>query len=121
MVLQTKNGALDFQPSEPAQPLFGSMKYTSLMPELQITQEYTGHSTYLVYLLPMWREFLDFDTYSEGRGSTVERVLLQVGLLLIPFVQLQVWQILEIYRIGQDTTLRKPTGLSFWAFSMESR
>ncbi len=36
-----KNGALDFQPSEPAQPLFGSMKYTSLMPELQITQEYT--------------------------------------------------------------------------------
>ena len=38
------------QPSEPAQPLFGSMKYTSLMPELQITQEYTGHSTYLVYL-----------------------------------------------------------------------
>ena len=41
VVLQTKNGALDFQPSEPAQPLFGSMKYTSLMPELQITQEYT--------------------------------------------------------------------------------
>ena len=37
VVLQTKNGALDFQPSEPAQPLFGSMKYTSLMPELQIT------------------------------------------------------------------------------------
>ena len=69
------NGALDFQPSEPAQPLFGSMKYTSLMPELQITQEYTGHSTYLVYLLPMWREFLDFDTYSEGRGSTVKSII----------------------------------------------
>ena len=75
VVLQTKNGALDFQPSEPAQPLFGSMKYTSLMPELQITQEYTGHSTYLVYLLPMWREFLDFDTYSEGRGSTVKSII----------------------------------------------
>lgn len=75
VVLQTKNGALDFQPSEPAQPLFGSMKYTSLMPELQITQEYLGHSTYLVYLLPMWREFLDFDTYSEGRGSTVKSII----------------------------------------------
>lgn len=62
VILQTKNGALDFQPSEPAQPLFGAIKHTSLMPELQITQEYIGHSTYLVYLLPMWREFLDFDT-----------------------------------------------------------
>jgi alpha-glucuronidase len=75
VVLQTKNGALDFQPSEPAQPLFGGMKQTSLMPELQITQEYIGHSTYLVYLLPMWREFLDFDTYCEGRGSTVKRIV----------------------------------------------
>lgn len=63
VILQTKNGALDFQPSEPAQPLFGAMRRTLLMPELQITQEYTGHSTYLVYLLPMWREFLDSDIF----------------------------------------------------------
>lgn len=75
VVLQTKNGALDFQPSEPAQPLFGGIKHTSLMPELQITQEYIGHSTYLVYLLPMWREFLDFDTYSKGPGSTVAQII----------------------------------------------
>lgn len=75
VILQTKNGALDFQPSEPAQPLFGAMKHTPLMPELQITQEYLGHSTYLVYLLPMWRDFLDFDTYSKGSGSTVTRIM----------------------------------------------
>lgn len=64
VILQTKNGALDFQPSEPAQPLFGAMRQTPLMPELQITQEYTGHSTYLVYLLPMWREFFDSNIFS---------------------------------------------------------
>ena len=75
VILQTKNGALDFQPSEPAQPLFGSMTRTPLMAELQITQEYLGHSTYLVYLLPMWREFLDFDTHCKGAGSTIAKIL----------------------------------------------
>lgn len=57
VILQTKNGGIDFQPIEPIQPLFFSMKKTQVMPELQITQEYIGHSTYLVYLLPMWKEF----------------------------------------------------------------
>lgn len=75
VILQTKNGALDFQPSEPVQPLFGGIGQTPLMPELQITQEYIGHSTYLVYLLPMWRDFLDFDTYSHGRGSTIAHLI----------------------------------------------
>ena len=75
VILQTKNGALDFQPSEPAQPLFGSMTRTPLMAELQITQEYLGHSTYLVYLLPMWREFLDFATHCKGAGSTIAKIL----------------------------------------------
>jgi len=58
VILQVKNGGLDFQASEPVQPLFFAMKHTRLMPELQITQEYTGQSTYLVNLLPMWRHFL---------------------------------------------------------------
>ncbi len=71
VILQAKNGPLDFQPIEPVQPLFGAMERTPLMPELQITQEYTGQSTYLVYLLPMWRAFFDFDTFCRGRGSTV--------------------------------------------------
>ncbi len=59
VILQVKNGGLDFQASEPVQPLFFAMKKTRLMPELQITQEYTGQSTYLVNLLPMWRNFLN--------------------------------------------------------------
>lgn len=75
VILQTKNGPLDFQVIEPPQPLFGAMKHTNMAAELQITQEYTGHSTYLVYLLPLWKWFLRFDTYCEGKGSTISKIL----------------------------------------------
>ena len=67
--VQVKNGPLDFQPREPFHPLFGAMPKTPLMAELQITQEYLGQSTHLVYLAPMWKEFLDADTYAQGPGS----------------------------------------------------
>ncbi|WP_281310140.1 alpha-glucuronidase [Flavobacterium flavigenum] len=71
VIIQVKNGPVDFQPREPFNPLFGAMKKTSVMPELQITQEYLGHSEQLVYLAKMWEEFLKSDTYQEGVGSTV--------------------------------------------------
>ncbi len=71
VLLQVKNGPLDFQPREPFHPLFGAMPLTPLMAELQITQEYLGQSTHLVYLAPMWKEFLDADTYAKGPGSIV--------------------------------------------------
>ncbi len=73
--VQAKNGPLDFQPREPVQPLFGAMPRTSLMLELQITQEYLGHSTFLVYLAPMWNEYLRFDTSCEGPGSTLASII----------------------------------------------
>ena len=72
---QVKNGPLDFQPREPFHPLFGAMPKTPLMAELQITQEYLGQSNHLVYLAPMWKEFLDADTYAQGPGSTVAKVI----------------------------------------------
>jgi alpha-glucuronidase len=72
--VQAKNGPLDFQPREPVQPLFGAMPNTPLMLELQITQEYLGHSTHLVYLAPMWKEYLDFDLYAKGPGSTLASI-----------------------------------------------
>jgi alpha-glucuronidase len=75
VLLQVKNGPIDFQPREPFHPLFGAMPKTQLMPELQITQEYLGFSNHLVFLAPMWREFLDSDTYAAGPGSTVTRVV----------------------------------------------
>jgi alpha-glucuronidase len=74
VVVQVKNGPLDFMPREPFSPLFGAMKHTVLAPELQITQEYTGQSTQLAYLAPMWKEVLDADTFANGTGSTVARV-----------------------------------------------
>ena len=74
VLLQVKNGPIDFQPREPFHPLFGAMPKTQLMPELQITQEYLGFSNHLVFLARMWREFLDSDTYAKGQGSTVTKV-----------------------------------------------
>ncbi len=75
VLLQVKNGPIDFQPREPFHPLFGAMPRTQLMPELEITQEYLGQANHLVFLAQMWREFLDSDTYAEGAGSTVARVV----------------------------------------------
>jgi alpha-glucuronidase len=74
VLVQTKNGPLDFMPREPYHPLFGALPKTPNMVELQITQEYLGHSTHLVYLAPMWKEFFDTDTFVQGPGSTVARV-----------------------------------------------
>jgi alpha-glucuronidase len=74
VLLQVKNGPIDFQPREPFHPLFGAMPKTQLVPELQITQEYLGFSNHLVFLASMWREVLDSDTYAKGPGSTVTKV-----------------------------------------------
>jgi alpha-glucuronidase len=74
VLIQVKNGPVDFQPREPFSPLFGAMKQTQLMPELQITQEYLGFSDHLVYLGTLFKEFLDADTYVQGRNSTIARI-----------------------------------------------
>ncbi|MGZ3819360.1 MAG: alpha-glucuronidase family glycosyl hydrolase [Mucilaginibacter sp.] len=73
--LQVKNGPIDFQPREPFSPLFGAMSKTSMAMELEITQEYTGFSTYLVYLGTMYSETFLSDTYAHGKGSTVAKVI----------------------------------------------
>jgi alpha-glucuronidase len=75
VAVQVKNGAIDFQPREPFHPLFGAMKQTPVIAELQATQEYLGQAKHLVYLAPMWKEFLDSDTHAKGSGATVAKVL----------------------------------------------
>src|SRR4029078_4389722 len=75
VLLQVKNGPIDFQPREPFHPLFGAMPHTPLMMEFQLTQEYLGFSTHLVYLAPMFKEVLEADTYREGKGSKVASVI----------------------------------------------
>ena len=71
VIIQIKNGPIDFQPREAFSPLFGQLEHTNVMAEMQITQEYLGHSNHMVYLHPMWKECLDADTYQKGEGSTV--------------------------------------------------
>ena len=73
VIVQLKNGPVDFQPREPFSPLFGAMEKTPVMPEFQITQEYLGFSNHIAYLAPMWKECLDSDTYCKGEGSTVAK------------------------------------------------
>lgn len=74
VIVQIKNGPVDFQPREPFSPLFGQLEKTNVMAEFQITQEYLGHSNHLVYLHPMWKECLDSETYQKGEGSTVAAI-----------------------------------------------
>jgi alpha-glucuronidase len=75
VLLQVKNGPIDFQPREPFSPLFGAMTKTSLMPEFQLTQEYLGQGTHLVYEAPLFKEVLDADTYTHGKNSTVAKII----------------------------------------------
>ncbi len=75
VLIQVKNGPIDFQPREPFHPLFGHMPETPLMMEFQITQEYLGQNTDLVYLAPLFKECLESDTYARGKGSTVAKIV----------------------------------------------
>ncbi len=75
VLIQVKSGPIDFQPREPFHPLFGAMPNTPLTMEFQITKEYLGFATHLVYLAPLYKEVLDSDTYAKGKGSLVAEVI----------------------------------------------
>ncbi|MBB5732050.1 alpha-glucuronidase [Altererythrobacter atlanticus] len=77
VILQVKNGPIDFQPREPFHPLFGAMPDTRVMLETQITKEYLGFSTHLAFLAPMWKEVLDAPT---GHGKTVAEAIAPAGM-----------------------------------------
>ncbi len=75
VVIQVKNGPIDFQPREPFHPLFGAMKETALAMEFQITQEYLGQGTSLAFLAPLYTEVLDSKTYRPGKETTVGEII----------------------------------------------
>lgn len=76
VIVQVKNGPIDFQPREPFSPLFGKMPKTPLAIEFQITQEYLGFATHLVYEAPIFKECLESDTYAKEKGAaTVAKVV----------------------------------------------
>jgi alpha-glucuronidase len=72
VVVQIKNGPIDFQVREPASPLFGELKQTNEAIELQITQEYMGQARHTVFLPTMWKSTLDFDLQARGAGTPVK-------------------------------------------------
>lgn len=75
VILQVKNGPIDFQVREPVSPLLGAMPATNQVIEFQITQEYTGQQRHVCYLVPQWKEVLEFDTYVQGDGTPVGRIV----------------------------------------------
>lgn len=75
VIVQIKNGPIDFQVREPVSPLFGDLESTNKAIELQITQEYTGQQKQLCFLVPMWKEVLDFDMRLHGGSSRVKDIV----------------------------------------------
>lgn len=75
VLIQVKNGPIDFQPREPFHPMFGAMPDTPLMMEFQITQEYLGFSSHLVFLPKLFEETLKEDTYVKGKNSSVAKII----------------------------------------------
>ncbi|MCQ4088060.1 alpha-glucuronidase [Saccharibacillus sp. JS10] len=74
VILQIKNGPMDFQVREPISPLFGAMPLTNQVMEFQIAQEYTGQQRDVCFLVPQWKTYLDFDTHLTGEGTTVKKI-----------------------------------------------
>jgi alpha-glucuronidase len=75
VIVQTKEGPIDFQAREPVSPLFAGLKETSQAMEVQVTQEYTGQQRHLVYLAPMWKQVLDFDMRAGGTSTPVKKII----------------------------------------------
>ena len=79
VIIQIKNGPVDFQPREPFSPLFGKLRHTKMMMEFQITQEYLGFSNHLAYHGTTWEECLKSDTYRDGPGSPVSKMVTAIA------------------------------------------
>jgi len=75
VIVQTKEGPIDFQAREPVSPLFSGLEHVGQAMEVQITQEYTGQQRHLVYLAPMWKQVLDFDLHADNRFTPVKDIL----------------------------------------------
>ncbi len=75
VVIQIKYGPIDFQVREPVSPLFGGLEHTNAGIELQVTQEYTGQQRHTCFLIPMWKQVLDFDLHINGRSTPVKKIV----------------------------------------------
>ena len=106
VIVQTKEGPIDFQAREPVSPLFGGLEHTSQAMEVQITQEYTGQQRHLVYLAPMWKQVLDFDLRADNRSTPVTEILAGKS-----FDQ-SLGGMVGVAGVGQDAWLASPLALA---------
>ncbi|MDE3186027.1 MAG: glucosiduronase [Acidobacteriota bacterium] len=102
VIVQTKEGPIDFQAREPVSPLFGGLTKTSQAMELQITQEYLGQQRHLVYIAPMWKQVLDFDMRVGGAHTPVQKILARKGL----------GGMVGVAGVGRDAWLGSPLALA---------
>ncbi len=101
VIVQTKEGPIDFQVREPVSPLFGGLTETSQAMELQITQEYTGQQRHLVYLAPMWKQVLDFDMRVAGSATPVKKIIARKNGGMV-----------GVSGVGRDAWLASPLALA---------
>ena len=106
VIVQTKEGPIDFQAREPVSPLFGGLKETRQAMEVQITQEYTGQQRHLVYLAPMWKQVLDFDLRVDGKSTPAKKIL--AG----PAFGQRVGGMVGVAGVGRDAWLGSPLALA---------
>lgn len=106
VIVQTKEGPIDFQAQEPVSPLFGGLERTNQAMEVQITQEYTGQQRHLVYLAPMWKWVLDFDLRAENRATPVKQILAGTSF------HRPLGGMVGVAGIGQDAWLGSPLALA---------
>ena len=107
VIIQTKEGPIDFQAREPVSPLFAGLPHTSQAMEVQITQEYTGQQRHLVYLAPMWKEVLDFDFHVPFNDPSPVQAILS-GLTF----QQPTGGMVGVANIGRDAWLASPLALA---------
>ena len=102
VVIQIKEGPIDFQAREPVSPLFAGLRQTAQAMEAQVTQEYTGQQRHLVYLAPMWKQVLDFDLRVDGSTTPVQKILARKGL----------GGMVAVAGVGRDAWLGSPLALA---------
>jgi len=114
VVLQIKEGPIDFQAREPVSPLFGGLQQTAQAMEVQITQEYTGQQRHLVYLAPMWKQVLDFDLRAQDQSTPVKEFLARPGALIRPrpTESHPLGGMVGVAGIGRDRWLSSPLALA---------
>jgi alpha-glucuronidase len=106
VIIQTKEGPIDFQVREPVSPLFGGLAETDQAMELQITQEYAGQQRHLVYLAPMWKQVLDFDMAVNGAYTPVKQIIAGKAF------HRQMGGMVGVSGIGQQAWLGSPLALA---------